>query len=128
MNKKSPTKKIKKAACASCIVYIKTTDNNILMYATNPALKVIAWSSAGAAGFKGFRKSTPFAAQETATDLANKLKEFKVQTISCVLNGLSANRDAAILKLKSHGFAINAIMEKTSYAFGGCRPPKARSV
>ena len=128
MNTHKRLKKKIKGNHPTCIVFIKSTQNNILLYATTPAYKTIAWTSAGSVGFKGFKKSTPFAAQEAANALSTKLKDLGVKTISFVLNGINSNRDAAITKFKANGFLLNAIMERTGYAFGGCRPPGERSV
>ena len=90
--------------------------------------KPFAWASAGAAGFKGAKKSTPFAAQETALNLVNKLKDHSVKVVSIVLKGLGSGRESAMKTIQAQGLAIDLILERTSYAFNGCRLPRRRRV
>jgi small subunit ribosomal protein S11 len=86
----------------------------------------LCWSSAGTVGFKGSRKSTPFAAQSAARNVATKAIEFGMKTVEIVLKGRGSGRDTSIRALKSAGLRILSIEDRTSIPHNGCRPPKKR--
>ena len=86
----------------------------------------MCWSSAGTVGFKGSRKSTPFAAQSAARNAATKAIEFGMKTVEIVLKGRGSGRDTSIRALKSAGLRILSIEDRTSIPHNGCRPPKKR--
>ena len=88
----------------------------------------VAWSSAGAQGFKGSRKSTPFAAQMAAEDVAKKAQEHGVQTLDVEVRGPGSGRESALRALQAAGFTITAIRDVTSIPHNGCRPRKHRRV
>jgi small subunit ribosomal protein S11 len=88
----------------------------------------IAWSSAGAMGFKGSRKSTPFAAQMAAETVANKAQEHGMRTLEVEVSGPGSGRESALRALQAAGFTITMIRDVTSIPHNGCRPPKRRRV
>jgi len=108
--------------------YIQSTFNNTLVTLTDPAGNVLSWSSSGAVGFKGSRKSTPFAASQAAEDAAKKAMEHGVRTVDVYVKGPGSGREAAIRSLQSTGLAISAIIDVTPIPHNGCRPPKKRRV
>jgi small subunit ribosomal protein S11 len=110
------------------IAYIQSTFNNTIVTITDPKGNVVAWSSAGAIGFKGSRKSTPFAAQMAAQDAAKKAMEHGMRTISVYVKGPGSGREAALRALQAAGFTINLIRDVTPIPHNGCRPPKRRRV
>jgi small subunit ribosomal protein S11 len=95
---------------------------------TDPSGNVIAWSSAGAQGFKGSRKGTPFAAQVAAEAVAKKAMDCGMKTVEVLLNGPGSGREAALRSLQSAGFSISLIRDVTPLPHNGCRPPKRRRV
>jgi small subunit ribosomal protein S11 len=110
------------------IAYIQSTFNNTIITITDPNGNVIAWSSAGTQGFKGSRKSTPFAAQMAAQGAAKKAMEHGMRTISVYVKGPGSGREAALRSLQASGFTINLIRDITPIPHNGCRPPKRRRV
>ena len=124
---KKGKKRVKKNV-ATGIVHIASTFNNPQITITDPTGNVIAWSSAGARGFKGSRKSTPFAAQVAAGDAAAKAMEHGLKTVSVLVKGPGAGREAAIRSLQAAGLEISAIRDVTPIPHNGCRPPKRRRV
>lgn len=108
--------------------YIQSTFNNTLVTLTDPAGNVLSWSSSGAVGFKGSRKSTPFAASQAAEDAAKKAMEHGVRTVDVYVKGPGSGREAAIRSLQATGLAISAIIDVTPIPHNGCRPPKKRRV
>lgn len=126
MNKKFVTKKKKNIAVG--IVYIEATFNNTIVSITDLHGDVIAWSSSGENGFKGSRKSTPYAAQVTAERAAKKAQEMGLKTIAVKLNGPGSGRESAVRALANMGLNITAIKDVTRVAHNGCRPPKQRRV
>ena len=120
-------KKVKKNV-QSGIAHIQSTFNNTVVTITDVSGNVVAWSSAGVRGFKGSRKSTPFAAQLAAEDAAKKAMEHGMRSISVYVKGPGAGRESALRALQSAGFRINLIRDVTPIPHNGCRPPKRRRV
>ena len=110
------------------IAHIQSTFNNTLITITDMNGNTIAWSSAGSQGFKGSRKSTPFAAQLAADDAAKKAQEHGVQTIEVYVKGPGSGREAALRALQAAGFNVTLIRDVTPIPHNGCRPPKRRRV
>lgn len=110
------------------VAHILSTFNNTFVTITDLQGNTVSWSSAGVLGFKGSRKSTPYAAQVTAEDAAKKALEHGVKTISVEIKGPGSGRESAIRALMSNGFVITAIKDITPIAHNGCRPPKKRRV
>lgn len=110
------------------IAYIQSTFNNTIITITDPLGNVIAWSSAGTQGFKGSRKSTPFAAQMAGQDAAKKAMDHGMRTISVYVKGPGSGREAALRALQAAGFTISLIRDITPIPHNGCRPPKRRRV
>jgi small subunit ribosomal protein S11 len=110
------------------IAYIQSTFNNTIVTITDPQGNVIAWSSSGTQGFKGSRKSTPFAAQMAAQDAAKKAMDNGMRTVMVYVKGPGSGREAALRALQSSGFTISLIRDITPIPHNGCRPPKRRRV
>ena len=108
--------------------HIKTSFNNTIVSLTDPQGNVIAWESAGAAGFKGSRKSTPFAAQVTADAAARKGMEHGLQKVEVFVKGPGSGRETAIRSLTAAGLEVGAISDVTPSPHNGVRPPKRRRV
>jgi small subunit ribosomal protein S11 len=108
--------------------HIKASFNNTIVSLTDPAGNVIAWSSAGASGWKGSRKSTPYAAQVTAENAARKAMEQGLRSIEVFVRGPGAGREAAIRALEAAGLEVTAITDVTPIPHNGCRAPKRRRV
>ncbi len=124
---KKGKKRVKKNVALG-IVHIASTFNNTMITITDATGNVIAWSSAGARGFKGSRKSTPFAAQVAAGDAAAKAMEHGLKTVSVVVKGPGAGRESALRALSAAGLKITLIRDVTPIPHNGCRPPKRRRV
>ena len=120
-------KKIKKNI-TSGIAYVQATFNNTIVSITDDSGNVIAWSSAGSKGFKGSRKSTPYAAQIAADAAATKAQEQGLKTLVVKLKGPGSGRETALRALQSRGFKILSIKDVTPMAHNGSRPPKKRRV
>ena len=112
----------------SGIAHIRSTFNNTIITITDPSGNTVAWSSAGVRGFKGSRKSTPFAAQVAAEDAAKKAMDHGMRTVTVFLKGPGPGREAALRSLQSSGFKISAIRDVTPIPHNGCRPSKRRRV
>lgn len=110
------------------LCYIQSSFNNTVVTITDPAGNVLCWSSAGRKGFKGARKSTPFAAQVAAEDAARMAAEHGVRTLSVFVNGPGAGRETALRGLQVAGLKISYIRDITPIPHNGCRPPKRRRV
>lgn len=110
------------------IAHIQSTFNNTLITITDMNGNTIAWSSAGSQGFKGSRKSTPFAAQLAADAAAKKAQEHGVQNIEVYVKGPGSGREAALRALQAAGFNVTLIRDVTPIPHNGCRPPKRRRV
>ena len=108
--------------------YVQATFNNTIVTMTDPAGNVIAWSSAGSNGFKGSRKSTPYAAQVTAESAARKAMEHGLRQVDVFVKGPGSGREMAIRSLQTAGVQVVSITDTTPIPFNGCRPPKRRRV
>ena len=108
--------------------HIHSSFNNTIVSVTDVAGNVIAWGSAGGLGFKGSRKSTPFAAGEVAETAAKKAMEHGLKTVEVFVKGPGSGREAAIRALQTAGLEISAIKDVTPIPHNGCRPPKRRRV
>jgi len=108
--------------------YIQSTFNNTLVTITDPDGAVLSWSSSGVVGFKGSRKSTPYAAAQAAEDAAKKAMEHGLRNIDVYVKGPGSGREAAIRALQATGLGISAIIDVTPIPHNGCRPPKKRRV
>jgi small subunit ribosomal protein S11 len=108
--------------------YVQSTFNNTLVTITDPTGAVIAWSSAGSSGFKGSRKSTPYAASQAAETAARRAMEQGMRQVDVYVKGPGSGREAAIRSLQSSGLQINSITDVTPIPHNGCRPPKRRRV
>ncbi len=108
--------------------YIQSTFNNTLITLTDPNGNVVAWGSAGTAGFKGSRKSTPYAAQMAAESAARRAMEHGMRQVDVFVKGPGSGREAAIRSLQGAGLSILSIRDVTPMPHNGCRPPKRRRV
>ncbi len=108
--------------------HIQSTFNNTIVTITDTSGNVISWGSAGLAGFKGSRKSTPFAASQTAEGAAKRAMEHGMRQIEVFVKGPGAGREQAIRSLQSAGLDVTAITDVTPIPHNGCRPPKRRRV
>ena len=120
-------KKVKKNI-QSGVAHIQSTFNNTIVTISDVSGNVVSWSSAGRRGFKGSRKSTPFAAQLAAEEAARTAMEHGMRTVSVFLKGPGSGREAALRALQSAGFKITLIRDVTPIPHNGCRPPKRRRV
>ena len=125
---KPSRKKKEKKNILSGIAHIQSTFNNTIVTITDPVGNVVAWSSAGTQGFKGSRKSTPFAAQLAAADAAKKAMEHGMRNVEVYVKGPGAGREAALRALQATGFNVVLIKDVTPIPHNGCRPPKRRRV
>jgi small subunit ribosomal protein S11 len=126
--KKIRTKKREKKNRSTGVVHIQSTFNNTIVTITDPSGNVIAWSSAGVQGFKGSRKSTPFAAQLAAEDAAKKAMEHGMKNVEVYVKGPGSGRESALRSLQAAGFNVVMIKDVTPIPHNGCRPPKRRRV
>jgi len=128
MVKRTRTKKKEKKNIQNGVVHIQSTFNNTIITITDPTGNVVAWSSAGAQGFKGSRKSTPFAAQMAASDAAKKAMEHGMKNVEVFVKGPGPGRESALRSLQATGFNVIVIKDVTPIPHNGCRPPKRRRV
>ena len=128
MAKRVRTKRKEKKNIPSGVVHIQSTFNNTIVTITDPAGNVVAWSSAGVQGFKGSRKSTPFAAQLAAEDAVKKAMEHGMKNVEVYVKGPGAGRESALRSLQAAGFNVVMIKDVTPIPHNGCRPPKRRRV
>ena len=112
----------------SGVAHVNSSFNNTMITIADAQGNAIAWSSSGMMGFKGSRKSTPYAAQVAAEDAGRKAQEHGVRTLEVVVQGPGSGRESALRALQAVGFAITAIKDVTPIAHNGCRPPKRRRV
>ncbi|EEH64688.1 30S ribosomal protein S11 [Gleimia coleocanis DSM 15436] len=108
--------------------YIKSTFNNTIVSITDPTGAVISWASSGQVGFKGSRKSTPFAAQLAAEAAARRAQEHGVKKVDVFVKGPGSGRETAIRSLQATGIEVGSIQDVTPQPHNGCRPPKRRRV
>ncbi|CCQ93725.1 ribosomal protein S11 (BS11) [[Clostridium] ultunense Esp] len=112
----------------SGVAHIRSTFNNTIVTITDPHGNTISWASAGALGFKGSRKSTPFAAQMAAEAAAKAAMDHGMKDVEVMVKGPGAGREAAIRSLQAAGLEVNVIRDVTPIPHNGCRPPKRRRV
>ena len=117
-----------KTNLTSGIVHIQSTFNNTIVTITNSIGDTISWASAGSSGFKGARKSTPFAAQTAAEKAALEALSTGMKNVDILIKGQGSGRETAIRAIEGAGFEIIAIQDITSVPHNGCRPPKRRRV
>jgi small subunit ribosomal protein S11 len=121
-------KKRVKKNIQSGVVHIASTFNNTIVTITDVSGNVVSWSSCGRRGFKGSRKSTPFAAQMAAEDAVKRAQEHGVKTVSVLVKGPGTGREAALRALTNAGLRVTTIRDVTPIPHNGCRPPKRRRV
>ncbi len=127
MEKKSSKKRSRRVG-GNGIAHIQSTFNNTIVTLSDVSGNVISWASAGTQGFKGARKSTPFAAQRAAENAARKAMDMGLKKIEVYVKGPGAGREAAIRALQAAGLHISIIKDVTAIPHNGCRPPKRRRV
>lgn len=113
---------------AQGVAHVQATFNNTIVTITDPQGNVVTWASAGSVGFKGSRKSTPFAAQTASENAAQKAMSHGMREVKVYVKGPGAGREAAIRALQAAGLEITAIKDVTPIPHNGCRPPKRRRV
>lgn len=121
-------KKKKVKHVAKGIVFVTATFNNTIVTVTDSKGNALCWSSAGAAGFKGSKKSTPFAAQIASDNVAKKAIEFGMKEVEVFIKGPGGGRESAVRAIAAAGIRVNAIHDVTPLPHNGCRPPKRRRV
>ncbi len=126
--KKTVRKKKVKKNIQTGVAHIQSTFNNTIITITDVGGNAVAWASAGQQGFKGSRKSTPFAAQMAAEECAKKAQEHGVRTLGIYVKGPGAGRESALRALQAAGMRITMIRDVTPVPHNGCRPPKRRRV
>jgi small subunit ribosomal protein S11 len=126
--KKTVRKKKVKKNIQTGVAHIQSTFNNTIITITDVGGNAVAWASAGQQGFKGSRKSTPFAAQSAAEECAKKAQEHGVRTLGVYVKGPGAGRESALRALQGAGMRITLIRDVTPIPHNGCRPPKRRRV
>jgi small subunit ribosomal protein S11 len=124
----SRTKKKERKNILNGVAHIRSTFNNTIVTITDTGGNAISWATAGSQGFKGSRKSTPFAAQIAAETAGKKAMEHGVQNLEVYVKGPGSGREAALRALQAAGFNITAIKDVTPIPHNGCRPPKRRRV
>ncbi|HJN74976.1 MAG TPA: 30S ribosomal protein S11 [Myxococcota bacterium] len=125
--KKRGGRRVKKNIPAG-VVHIQATFNNTIVTITDPAGNTVSWSSAGVKGFKGSRKSTPFAAQLVAEDAAKKAMDHGMRTVGIYVKGPGSGRESALRAISNAGLKITMIKDVTPIPHNGCRAPKRRRV
>jgi len=128
MAKPKTKKKRVRKNIQSGIAHIQSTFNNTIVTITDVSGNAVSWSSAGKKGFKGSRKSTPFAAQLAAEDAARQAQEHGMKTVSVFVKGPGAGREAALRSIANAGLRVSLIRDVTPVPHNGCRPPKRRRV
>ena len=125
---RAKVRKREKKNITSGVAHVNASFNNTMITITDAQGNTIAWSSSGTKGFKGSRKSTPYAAQVAAEDAGRKAQEHGVRTLEVEVQGPGSGRESALRALGAVGFQITAIRDVTPIAHNGCRPPKRRRV
>lgn len=121
-------KRREKKNISSGVAHVAATFNNTIITITDAQGNAISWSSAGSMGFKGSRKSTPYAAQIAAEDAGKKAQEHGMKTLEVMVRGPGSGRESALRALQALGFSVTAIRDVTPIAHNGCRPRKKRRV
>jgi len=124
---KTGKKKVRKEVPIG-VVHIQASFNNTIVTITDPNGAVVSWSSAGRRGFKGSRKSTPFAAQVASEDAAKRAVDIGMKSVNVLIRGPGAGRESAIRALAASGLRVSSIRDVTPVPHNGCRPPKRRRV
>jgi small subunit ribosomal protein S11 len=127
-SKGGPKKKVVRKNVYAGIVHIQSTFNNTIVTITDLTGSTLSWASAGSRGFKGSRKSTPFAAQLAAEEAARRAMEHGVRSVAVFVKGPGAGRESALRALQQAGFRVTLIRDVTPIPHNGCRPPKRRRV
>ena len=122
------TKRKERKNITAGVAHVMSSFNNTIITIADAQGNVISWSSAGHMGFKGSRKSTPYAAQVAAEDAGKKAQEHGVKNLEVMVQGPGSGRESALRALQTVGFQISAIKDVTPIAHNGCRPPKRRRV
>lgn len=125
---KTSPKRAKKVVEADCVAHVKATFNNTMITITDTSGDTIAWASAGKAGFKGSKKSTPFAATVAGEQVGREAASMGVKRVDVRVQGPGSGRESAIQALASAGLFIKSILDVTPLPHNGCRPPKKRRV
>ena len=125
---KTRVKRKERKNITSGVAHVDASFNNTKILIADAQGNAISWSSAGAMGFKGSRKSTPYAAQVAAEDAGRKAQEHGMKTLEVQVQGPGSGRESALRALQSMGYTITAIRDVTPIAHNGCRPPKRRRV
>ncbi len=128
MAKPATKKRKEKKNIASGLAHVNSTFNNTLITITDVQGNVVSWSSAGTMGFKGSRKSTPYAAQIAAEDAGKKAQDHGMKELDVRVKGPGSGRESALRALSAVGFTIKSIQDITPVPHNGCRPPKKRRV
>lgn len=108
------------------VVHIQSTFNNTIISVTDEAGNVVSWASSGSAGFKGSRKSTPYAAQIATEKALEKAKDFGLKQVTVIVQGIGGGRESAVRALQGTGVAVTSIRDITGVPHNGCRPRKAK--
>ena len=124
---KAGKKKVKKSVQTG-VVHIQSTFNNTIITITDPSGSALSWASSGGSGFKGSRKSTPFAAQTAAEECAKKAMEHGVRTATVYIKGPGSGRESAVRAIQAAGIKVTLIKDVTPIPHNGCRPKKRRRV
>ncbi len=127
MAKSGAVKKVRRNI-ARAIAYVRATFNNTIITITDVNGETLCWASAGTVGFKGTRKSTPFAAQRAAESAASTARKFGIVEVEVKVNGPGSGRESAVTALQAAGLRIQSIEDITPIPHNGCRPPKRRRV
>ena len=125
---KTRTRKRERKNITSGVAHVSASFNNTMITITDMQGNVVAWSSSGSMGFKGSRKSTPYAAQMAAEDAGRKAAEHGVRTLEVMVKGPGSGRESALRALQAAGFVVTTIKDVTPIPHNGCRPPKRRRV
>ena len=128
MAKPTPRKRRERKNIVSGVAHVNATFNNTMITITDVQGNAVSWSSSGMMGFKGSRKSTPYAAQMAAEDAGRKAQDHGLKTLSVNVRGPGSGRESALRALQGLGFVITAITDVTPIPHNGCRPPKRRRV
>ena len=125
---KTRMKRKERKNIATGVAHVNSSFNNTMVTITDAQGNTISWSSSGTMGFKGSRKSTPYAAQMAAEDAAKKAMEHGLQTVEVLVRGPGSGRESALRALQAAGLTVTAISDTTPIPHNGCRPPKRRRV
>ena len=125
---KARVKRKERKNIASGVAHVNSSFNNTMITIADAQGNAIAWSSAGNMGFKGSRKSTPYAAQMAAEDAGKKAQEHGMRTLEVLVQGPGSGRESALRALQAVGFTVTSIRDVTPIPHNGCRPPKRRRV